>query len=181
MIATVLASVITQQVYVRSFFIWQLERRGVVISGGQEHRIMQDLRIAQTVDEDFDHILPETRLPELRKKLKEAKWGSLYVRDEEGLLKGTVTFSDLGDHAFDTSEDQELSVMSLARPSPSVLALDDDLDAALELHLREKEPHLPIVDSRDSMRLVGISHEYVILAAYQKALSEARAEERGET
>ena len=46
MIATVLASLITQQVYVRSFFLWQLERRGVVISGGQEHRIMQDLRIA---------------------------------------------------------------------------------------------------------------------------------------
>jgi CIC family chloride channel protein len=102
------------------------------------------------------------------------------VIDERRRLIGTLTFSDLGAFAFEDGREAPASVSKLAQSNPKVLAEDDDLDAAIEQHLKEREPHLPVVNSREAMQLVGVSHEHAVLAAYQRALKEARAEERGE-
>ena len=180
MIATVIASLITQEVHVRSFFMWQLARRGINIAGGQETGLLRDLRVSEIVDGSYDSIRSTADLPAARSKLNDAAWGCLYVLDDTDRLVGTLSFSDLGDYTFDSSKDDELTVADLATANPSVLASDDDLEAAIEQHLREKEPHLPVVDSRDAMHMVGISHEHAVLNSYQKALKQARAEERGE-
>ncbi len=180
MVATVIASLVTQQVHVRSFFIWQLERRGLTITGGQEAGLMRDAHVRQIVDPQVDTIAADAPLAEARARLGEAAWGCLYVIDEGHRLVGTLTFSDLGAFVFDDGPEVPASVSKLAQPNPKVLAADDDLDAAIEQHLKEKEPHLPVVNSREDMRLVGVSHEHAVLAAYQSALKEARAEERGE-
>ena len=180
MIATVIASLITQQMHVRSFFVWQLARRGINIAGGQESGLLRDLRVQEIVDPSYDSIRDTASLPEARAKLNDASWGCLYVLNESGRLVGTMTFSNLENYTFDTSKDDVLKVTDLATAHPSVLASDDDLESAIEQHLREKEPHLPVVDSRDAMIMIGISHEHAVLASYQKALQQARAEERGE-
>jgi CIC family chloride channel protein len=180
MVATVIASLVTQQVHVRSFFVWQLERRGLSVAGGQEAGLMRDAHVRQIVDPQADVIDAEAPISEARTRLNEASWGCLYVIDDKRRLVGTLSYSDLGEFAFDTSRDAEFSVGKLAQVNPKVLAEDDDLEAAIEQHLKEKEPHLPVVNSRDAMRFVGISHEHAVLAAYQQALKEARAEERGE-
>ena len=180
MIATAIASVVTQQVFGRSFFTWQLERRGVAVKGGQDIGLLKSIRIGNLMDQRYQTIAPEAPIAEVRTKLQAAPWGELFVVDEQRRLSGTITFADLNEVAFDTSHDDELSAIDVARDHPVVLHVDDDLEAAVRVYGASGEAHLPVVDSDERMTLLGVAHEHEVVIAYQRALSQVRAEEQGE-
>ncbi len=180
MIATVIASVITQQLHGRSFFVWQLERRGISIKGGKEITLMRSIRVNTVMDSTFETIAADTPMDKVRHRLQEAPWGELFVIDAEGVLIGTLTFSDLHEAAFDTSHDSELMAQSLARAHPTVLQARDDLETAVKVYSVTGEVHVPVVDDRSTMRMIGLAHEHEVMLAYHRALDQARAEERGE-
>jgi CIC family chloride channel protein len=81
MVSTVIASVITQQLHGRSFFIWQLERQGISLSGGQEARLLRAIRVRQLVDRTYATVRPETPVAEVRALLVKAPWGELFVTE----------------------------------------------------------------------------------------------------
>ena len=180
MIATVIASIITQQAFGRSFFTWQLERRNISVKGGQELTLLHEVRVARVMDTGFESVAPGASLAEVRSLLRKARWGTLFVADGARRLIGVIAYSDLEDAAFDTSHDAMLTAADVARGHPAVLKADDDLTDAIKIYAASGEAHLPVVTDAESMTLVGIAHEHEIMLAYQRALAEARAEERGE-
>jgi CIC family chloride channel protein len=180
MIATVIASVITQQFHGRSFFIWQLERRGISIKGGQEIGLMRSIFVDSVMDKTFETILSDAPVAQVRARLQDAPWGELFVVDADGMLIGTLTFSDLHEAAFDTSHDDELDAAALARKHPTVLQVHDNLEIAVQIYGASGEVHVPVVDDRASMRMIGVAHEHEVMLAYHRALDQARAEERGD-
>ena len=180
MIATVIASVVTLQVFGRSFFTWQLERRGVNVKGGQDVGLLKSIKIGNLMDQRYHTVAADTPIAEVRTRLQAAPWGELFVIDGERRLTGTITFADLSEAAFDTSHDAELSARDVARAHPVVLHADDDLEAAVRVYGASGEAHLPVVDSDQRMTLLGIAHEHEVVIAYQRALSQVRAEEQGE-
>jgi CIC family chloride channel protein len=180
MIATVIASVITQQVHGRSFFVWQLERRGVVIKGGRETGLLRAIKVEGVMDRTYGTVAPDTPIAQVRVRLQEAPWGELFVVDEAGRLTGTIIFSDLHEAAFDTSHDDEWNAASVARDHPAVLQIGDDLATAVEAFGASGEVHLPVVDSVESRRMLGVAHEHEVMLTYHRAVEQIRAEERGE-
>ncbi len=180
MIATVIATSITQQVHGRSFFTWQLERRGVPIRGGHEVGLLRNLKVEGVMDRTYGTVAPDTPIAEVRTRLQEAPWGELFVVDGRGRLTGTITFSDLHEAAFDTSHDDEWTATHVARDHPAVLQLRDALSTAVEVFGASGEVHLPVVDEAETGRLLGVAHEHEVVLAYHRALQRIRAEERGE-
>ena len=180
MIATVIASVITQQVHGRSFFTWQLERRGVTVKGGQEVGLLRAIKVEGVMDRTYGTVAPDTPIAEVRTRLQEAPWGELFVVDAAGCLTGTITFPDLHEAAFDTCHDGDWVARSVARDHPAVLQAGDDLATAVEVFGASGEVHLPVVESAGGGRLLGVAHEHEVILAYHRAIQEARAEERGQ-
>ncbi len=180
MVATAVASIITHQTFGRSFFAWQLERRGVVIKGGQELGLLRSIKVGSVLDGTYETVNPETDLQTVRERLQEAPWGELFVIDEKGALVGTITFSDLHEAAFDTCHDAEWTAINVAREHPVVLKRDDDLETAVKVYGSTGEVHVPIVEDGISMIMCGVAHEHEVMLAYHRALDQARAEERGE-
>ena len=180
MTATVIASVITQQLHGRSFFVWQLERRGVTIKGGQEISLLRTITVDGFTDKRFETIAAQAPLVQVRERLSGPPWGELFVIDDEGHLVGTITFSDLADAAFDTSREEALVALDVARHHPTVLQVGDALEAAIRVYGASGEVHVPVVDSVEEMRLLGVVHEHEVMLAYHRALQQVRAEERGE-
>ncbi len=180
MIGTVIASVITQQLHGRSFFIWQLERSGVTIKGGQEISLLRTITIDGFTDRRYETIEAQAPLARVRERLLNAPWGELFVTDAENRLVGTIAFSDLADAAFDTSRDESLVALDIAQQHPTVLQVGDDIEAAIKVYRASGEVHVPVVNSLEEMRLLGVVHEHEVMLAYHRALQQARAEERGE-
>lgn len=177
MIATSIATVTTQQTIGHSFFTWQLAQRGVNVRGGREVSLLRSIHAEDVMEQDFSVVRPDAALAMVRYKLQEAPYGELFVTEEgsERLL-GVITFSDLHEAAYDTSRDQELTAIDLARAHPAVLAMKDDLETAIKTYGASGEAILPVVADRESLRLEGVAHEHEVMLMYHRALNEARGD-----
>ena len=180
MIATSIASLITQQTRGHSFFTWQLARRGIAVKGGQDVGLLRTIKARDLITKNFETVAPEDPIATVRERLQRAPWGELFVTDADGHLSGVITFSDLHDAAFDTSLDATLVADDVARKHPTVLLADDDLESALGAYGASGETNLPVVEDRETMRLVGVAPQHEVMLAYQRALDQPRAEARGE-
>ena len=120
-------------------------------------------------------------LDTLRDRLRQAPMNELFVVDADDLLIGTITLAELGDAAFDHSQDGERCAGDLARRSPPVLAVSDDLQKAIRRFSEVDEGLLGVVDDHDGTRLMGCLHERDVMRAYNTALVNLRKEEHGET
>jgi CIC family chloride channel protein len=141
---------------------------------------MQRVKVSSVMDHRYSSVTPETPIAEVRLKLQAAPWGELFVVDEDGALSGVITYADLHEAAFDTSHDLELIAENVSRAVPAVLMVGDHLEAAVKVFNLTGEPHVPVVADKRSMVLRGLVHEHEVMLAYQRALNQARAEERGE-
>jgi CIC family chloride channel protein len=180
MIATVIASTITQQFHGTSFFHWQLERRGLSLGQGPEVNLLKQTRVRSVMETGLEPIGLDTPLSDIRQRLRNARWGELFVVDGEGALAGTITLGDLDEAVFDRSHDDEWTARDVTRREPAMLAMDDDLIAAVSRFRSCGAAHLPVVRDRKSMILVGVAHEHTVVTSYHEAVIRARAEERGE-
>jgi len=179
MVAVVIASVITQQTHVRSFFRWQLGVRRVDLDGGPEGRLLGDIRAADLMSTDYAAVPASAAMPEIRERLLTAPHAELFVVDDDGTLHGTIRLADLSEAAFDSSLDELLNAADVARRHPPVAEAQGGLDQALRLMRESGEEHLAVVETRESMRLVGFLHQVDVMLAYNRALMAARREERG--
>ena len=178
MLSVVLASVIVQQVQGRSFFLWQLERRGLNLGGGRDTGLLEAMRVGAVMRNDCAIVPVDLSLQGVRLKLQSTRYGELFVVDAEGRLYGTVTLADLSDAAFDHSYDDMVNAADLARRRPPVLHAADGLDKALALMESLGEEHVAVVDSNVSMKMIGCLHEHDVMMAYNRALARLRREER---
>ena len=180
MVAVVIATVITQQVRGQSFFMWQLDRRGVTLKGARELSLMDSTRVADVMSRDFAVVDPSLDMNGIRERLLAAPHGELFVVNAEGALAGTITLADLAEGAFDHSIDDVVNAGDVARLHPPALQQEDSLQQALKTMRTAGEEHLAVVENHETMRLVGFVHEIDVMQVYNRALIDARREERGE-
>lgn len=179
MIATAIASLIVQHLHGHSYFTWQLARRGVLVQGGRDVGLLRDAKVRGLLDEAFSSVPPDASFASVREAFAGARYGELLVVDEKGVLKGLITYGELAAVAFDGEEHPELDALALARTSPPLLAADDGLETAIRVFRQTGEAHLPVIEDRDSRRLLGLAHEHEVMAAYHRALLLGQAEETG--
>lgn len=180
MVAVVVASLITQQTVGHSFFNVQLERRGLLLKGGFERTLLRNIRVSDVMAKDGEVVRPDARLPEVRHRLQVNPAGELFVVGEDGAFRGTITFADLSETAFDFASDDVLNALDVARPHPPMLAAGDTLETGLRRIRESGESHIAVVADTKSMRFLGCLHERDAMSAYNRSLVEQRREERGE-
>jgi len=177
MIAVVIASVITQQAGLKSFFAGQLKRRGLDLDENFETTLLRAHKIRDVVAKDAARVTPDVTLEELREGLQHSTMGELFVVDSSDRLVGTITLADLSDAAFDHDMDDLVCAADVARVHPPMLTLDDHLETALTLMRDSGEEHIAVVDSPSSLLFIGCVHETEVMAAYNHALLQSRREE----
>ncbi|HVH83205.1 MAG TPA: CBS domain-containing protein [Steroidobacteraceae bacterium] len=129
----------------------------------------------------FTTVRPNTPLPALVEALQTAPFGLVFMVDDKGVLAGVISVADLAPVADSVIlGGLPLVAADLAQPRPIVLEASDDPRRALRLMEARMGSHLPVVQDRASMRLVGVADVHELVLAYHKALLQARAEERGE-
>ena len=180
MVGVAVASPLTQALHGRSFFEWQLLTRGIAIKGGRERGLIDAIHVSDLMRAQFVTVPPGASMAEVREHLLHAPHGQLFVVDAADRPAGTITLADLSRHAFDTSDDDHLSAGEVARPNPPVIRAGETIEKALAQMLETGEEHLGVLDGAGGGGLVGVVHEVDVTLAYNRALMEARREERGE-
>jgi CIC family chloride channel protein len=178
MVAVVISSVLTQIVLGESLFSWQLARNGVSLKAGREMGLLQQIRVRDVMKADHVALRPDAGFDTVIQALHGARFGEVFLVDEDGRLTGVVTLLDV--MPDDETDRSALVAADLARPDPPVLEAGDTLDTAMELMDQAGESHIAVVDRGEARRLVGFVHEHDVMLAYHRAILRARAEERGE-
>jgi CIC family chloride channel protein len=181
MIGVVIAALIVNETFGRSMYVMKLEHRGINLKAGRELGIMRSIPIADLMRTQLATVRPGAGLAEVVDALRGAPYGLVFVTDEDNILSGVITVTDLAPVA-DSVAQPGLPVIAadVASLKPLVLEAEDNPHRALRLMETSPWSHLPVVQDKASMRLVGVVDIHDLVLAYHRALLQARAEERGE-
>ena len=177
MVAVVLASVMTRQLYGNTFFTAQLERRGLDIKDGFESALIRGIRVSDVLSAESELVAMDVSLQDLRTMLQASRSGELFVVRGDGGLFGTITLADMSEVAFDHDFDDLIKAGDVARMHPPVLSAGDHLGTALKIMRDTGEEHIAVVEDTETMIFLGCVHERDVMAAYNRALLESRREE----
>lgn len=179
MAATVISTVLAREMGAKTFFLQQLAKQGLNLNSGRVEGLLHNIPIGDVMRKDYLTVAPGAAIPQIRDALKDAPSGEVYVVDG-GCFLGAIALRDFGESAFDDGIDVLLKAVDLMRRHPMVLESGDGLEKAITLLEGSDLRSLPVVDDTKSMRLVGMLDAADAVRAYNQALLNARAEERGE-
>ncbi len=179
MVAVAIATLFTMQLHGHSFFTWQLARAGLSLGRALELRLLERRRVGELLHPEHHSVPAAASLDDLKQRFRRSHV-PIYVRGEDGRLVGEVSFDDLADAAFAPNAATPPTAGDLARPPDLVLHLDDDLAAAWRRARNRTGDHIPVVRGPRDRTVVGEVHWRDLMLAYQEALLEARALERGD-
>ncbi|MGM0987432.1 MAG: chloride channel protein [Pseudomonadota bacterium] len=172
-----LASPIAAQLFGRSLFDIQLERRGLDLSAGRGRAVLRATPVTEQLTDDCVTLAPQTPVAEAVTALCRARHGEGYLVDARGRYRGCVGLADLeAARESATGPTHVAGVTRLARP---VLRPDTSLwDAMAELQDVTGEA-LPVVDPDTDDTFKGVVFESSIARAYLAHSDELRREEHG--
>lgn len=144
-------------------------------------RLLKTLRVRDVINPDCLTVHPGTRLKVVREYLQRTPYAELFVvGPKDDRFIGTITLADLSEAAFDPALDDLVIASDVCRRDAPMLEADDTLEHALQTMLGCKEEHVAVVAHEETRKFVGCVHESEALLAFNRALMEAQAEERGD-
>ncbi len=170
MLSCIISAMLATQIKKESIYTMKLIRRGTDIRAGREINVMRSLLVKDAMTTDVVTV-PETMpLKALLKFTISSKHSSFPVVDGNGLLCGIVTFQDFKDVIYEEGLDNLVVAKDLATLKVVTITPDESLDTALKKIGFRNIEQLPVVDAKDSRKILGILSRRDIFASYNKAL-----------
>ena len=177
MISTAIASVVTQQLYARSYFHQQLAGWGIDLEAGHHRALLRNLLVGSVMRRQFTAAEAADDMQTVHESLRDSPAGEVYVLDDRGAVSAVINYADVENALINRDENAPLNAVSIARPLVDVLVPTDNLEVAQEKLSATRHTTLPVVNDRESMTLCGVIGELDISRAYNRALLKARADE----
>ncbi|NJP05620.1 MAG: CBS domain-containing protein [Chloroflexaceae bacterium] len=166
--ASVAAShLLAQWLHPESIYTERLVRKGIQLRFGRDVNILELVTVGEAMTPDF-RIVPHTmNLAQLGALFDHTRHHGVPVVDQEGLLFGVVTLSDL-QHATEAKLPLDTPVAQIATRDLVVAYPDQSLNAALSQLALADVGRLPVVDRDQPRRLLGVLRRNDIVKAYRR-------------
>ncbi|GEQ98599.1 chloride channel protein [Iodidimonas gelatinilytica] len=177
MVAAALSSMITHFAYAPSFFLRQLERRGLNLESGKASHLLKSTGTKAVMRTIFSTVPKSASIFEVRRHLVAQGGGKLMVVDENGALAGIISFADLPEEAFDPDLNHLVRAAEIMRANPAVIYASDTLESGLRMLERTGEHDLPVLSDTSSRLVIGILNHEDVLKAYNRALLDSQGKD----
>jgi CIC family chloride channel protein len=170
MIACIVTSLASRQLFKESIYTLKLSRRGVNIRAGREVNILKSIKVKDVMNAGVETIPENFSLGQIADKISKSKYNSFPVINSEGNLTGILSFVDYRDHVFDENLKDLVVAKDLATGNPVTITQDDNLFDALERITQKDFSLLPVVSLQNQNELLGVLTRRDIMGAYEKAV-----------
>lgn len=170
LLATIISSVLVNDLWGRTFFQWQMEQRGIDLTLGHTEQLARQARIGELMQKEFVRLPATATRKEAIAALKKGH-PVCVVSPHDGHYMGL-----LSEGALLRSEGEALTAAALARAAPA-LEEDDTLASAVARSGQETVTVFPVLAS-GSQKLTGVVSVKQLLNAYQGILDRVAREER---
>jgi CIC family chloride channel protein len=161
----------------------KLTRRGLRIHQDYETDVLLQVVVAETMDQEAPVIPAEMRVAELAERIARhdpevSRHQGMLVLDSAGKLSGVITRGDIL-RALEKDSAGTMTVLEASSTHLVVTYPDELLAEALAKMLRHNVGRLPVVDRKDSRRILGYLGRPGIMAARLRRLEEEHVREPG--
>jgi H+/Cl- antiporter ClcA len=161
----------------------KLARRGLRIQQDYETDVLQQVRVAETMDRQAPVIAGETRMRDLAERIARYDPGvsrhqALWIVDGNGQLQGVITRGDVL-RALERDQNGAMTVLEAGTRNPVVTYPDEALGTAAERMLANDVGRLPVVARGDPRKLVGYLGRREVMAGLLRRLEEEQVREAG--
>ena len=180
MLAAVTCVFIAEQFLPDGIYVMGLRRKGIHLAQGREIDLMQGVTVGDAMLQPAPTVPASASLMTLRDTLRRHKSNSLVVVDDDGLLVGIVTLSDL-QGSYKPEGSGALTVGDICTCDPVTIAPDETLWTAIRLMSARDIGRLPVV-RRGTREVMGLIGRHGVMRAYniaiQRKLQDQHAHER---
>ncbi|MDQ6981784.1 MAG: chloride channel protein [Mariprofundus sp.] len=179
MAACSVATLVTRTFGRASVFTEALEERGIETQWGLEQSWMRSVSVSRIPWRSIPSVSENTRLDKLKQVYTESGKGCVQVVDNDGLMVGIVTFSDLQQWLIDTALDQVIVASEVVNRNVLVVSENDSLLDAIDILDREEFEQMPVVAADNSRKVLGVLSRNAIFSTYHKMIVKHGESERG--
>lgn len=170
MLACISSTLIATRLDAESIYTRKLARRGVTIRHGREVDILAGIRVGEIMRGDVTLIHQSTPYSEVVQMMISSRNLCFPVVDDDGNMTGVLSFNDLREHLFQKELEHLVIAHDIATPDVTTLTPEDTLLKAFEVFHSKDVESIPVVDTRDQRKVVGIVSHRNLLNAYNKAV-----------
>jgi len=170
MTTCIISTVAGRQMMRESIYTLKLIRRGIDIRAGKEVNVLKSIPVKEVMNPNVETLTESLTMEQLADIVSKSKHNSFPVLDEDGNLTGMLSYIDYRDAVFDENLKDLVVVKELASSKVVTVTLDDNLFDALEKISVRDFSLLPVVDSNNPKKLIGILTRRDIIGAYTRAV-----------
>jgi CIC family chloride channel protein len=176
MVSVAVASTVTQQMVGKSFFHWQLERRGMFLQRGHTHRFVKHKTVADIMRTEFPTFTTTTPVVQAGLTLLEHQMAAGPVVDSENNLIGIITPKAVKVVVEDGEESTDKTVADIMMECRHLVE-GETIETAMALFKSDNRDALPVISNADERLPIGLILKSDVLAHVNDHLSEIDAEE----
>jgi chloride channel protein, CIC family len=176
LIAVIISSQVTRELFGYSFATWRFHLRGETIRSAADVGWMRDLTVSKMMRHDVRTVAANATVAAFRGAFPLGSPAYIIAVDEQGRYAGMVAVADA--HATEISPEQ--SIKSLLRYADGVLEPSMSIKEAVLAFDRAEAEVLAVVNSYSDRRVIGLLTEAYALRRYSAELERRRQEMIGD-
>ena len=176
LIAVIISSQLTRELFGYSFATWRFHLRGETIRSAADIGWMRDLTVSKMMRHDVRTVLANVTVDAFRESFPLGSPAYIIAIDEQGRYVGMVAVADA--HATEIAPEQ--SIKSLLRYADGVLEPGMTIKEAVLAFDRAEAEALAVVNSYSDWRVIGLLTESFALRRYAAELERRRNEMIGD-
>ena len=176
LIAVIISSQMTRELFGYSFATWRFHLRGETIRSAADIGWMRDLTVGKMMRHDVRTVRAATTVASFRESFPLGSSAAVAAVDDHGRYVGMVLVADA--HAAEASSDQPIK--SLLRAAEIMLVPSMAIKEAVLAFDQAEAEALAVVDSYTDRRVIGLLTEAFALRRYTAELERRRKELVGE-
>jgi len=176
LIAVIISSQVTRELFGYSFATWRFHLRGETIRSAADVGWMRDLTVSKMMRHDVRTVAANATVAAFRGAFPLGSPAYIIAVDEQGRYAGMVAVADA--HATEISPEQ--SIKSLLRYADGVLEPGMSIKEAVLAFDRAEAEVLAVVNSYSDRRVIGLLTEAYALRRYSAELERRRQEMIGD-
>ncbi|MGC9325336.1 MAG: chloride channel protein [Desulfomonilia bacterium] len=171
MVACIISLLIATYVKKESMYTMKLVRRGINIFEGKDINILKGIKARDIMKTDIETIPATLSFSDLIQHMIRSHNQEYFVVDSMRTILGVISLRDLKEFFHDETYLSGLVIASdISHLPPATLYPDDSLDLAMHHFGRLNVDELPVVENRNSNRLIGTVRRMDVIDAYNREI-----------
>lgn len=168
MASCIIATSVARYLSRDSIYTLKLHRRGINVHQGREVSIMGSIKVGDVMDKKVETILETTPFKRILTIISKSTNSYFPVVNSKHKMVAILSFSDIREVMFEEGLKDLVVAKDLAAPEVISLCPKDNLNIALEKFAAIDVAQLPVVDSKNPDRVIGMLSRGDLISAYNK-------------